>query len=359
MKATFKFFNALLVILLVAVGVNHAAPAVQVQDAFVGLFGVAAGWTIIKHSYENAGFNVLNTGALYNVVLLELWERELIQALRVTGREWMSKIRDHSQWVGNNVIHLHEIGADPDVLIDNTTYPIASAQRTDDEIPISLHKYDTTNTIITDDELYGLPYDKEGSTVRQHREKLEGEMAEHGLHKMCAAGDTADTPVLETTGANNGAGRNRLIREDLVNFKKRCDDLKLPKAGRSLVLCGDHANDLILVDDAFRDRYHNTESGKILGRLYGFDIYEDVYNPVFDAAVAKKAYGAAAAGTDKNASTFFLNERMARARGTVKAYKKIAAEDPDYRQSKLGYRVYGVMINKTLKGTGAIVSGTI
>jgi len=358
MKSLPKFLTALFAISLMAAGINHAAPSVAYGDAFASLFGLSVGYTIIKHSMERAGHLFMPKGAFADVVLLELWENELITSLRTLNRKWLQKIRGYDKWVGNNVIHLHEMGALPEVLIDNTTYPIDVVDFDADEIPISLHKYDTTNTGISDDQLYALPFDAEGSVVRDHRDALEITMAKHGLHKFAPAQDTAQTPVLLTTGADNGAGRKRMIRQNLVDFKQRLDNLEIPMEGRTLVLCNDHVNDLIMVDDAFRDRYHNAESGTILGRLYGFDIYEDVYNPVYGPGTVKKAFSAASAGTDKAASTFYSQARAARALGTVKAYASIASGDPLNRKSIFGYRVRGVIINKTLLGTGAIVSAS-
>lgn len=357
MKPIIQFLNSLLVIALLAVGIHHVEPTIAVKDAFQGLFVAATVYTVGKHYVEVKGMFSF-TGLTTAVALLELWERELIKSLRFESRKWLQGIRDHSKWVGNDVIHLHEIGADPDVLIDNNTYPIASAQRADDEATISLHKYDTTNTIITDDELYAIPYDKEGSVVRQHREVLEEEIANHGLHKMAAASDAASTPVIETTGADDGTGRLRLLPADMVTFKSRCDALNIPMDDRNLVLCQAHINDLLLEDQSFRDRYFNTETGELRAMLYGFKTFDDNFNPVYDdVTLAKKAFGAAGAADDRNGSTFFYGKRMARAKGTVKAYKKVAAEDPDNRQTKLGYRVRAVVINKTTLGTGAIIDG--
>jgi hypothetical protein len=359
MKSAIKFLNSLLVIAMLAVGIHQVEPTIAVKDAFSGLFVIATVYTVAIHYLEGKGATRIKS-AMFAVVLLELWEKELINSLRFESREWMKKIRSYDKWVGNNVIHLHEIGADPDVLIDNNTYPIASAQRTDDEIPISLHKYDTTNTIITDDELYAIPYDKEGSAVRQHRETLEEQMANHGLHKMAASADGAETPVIVTTGADDGTGRLRFTPNDFVTFKDRCDKLDIPMDDRNITLCQAHINDMLLEDQSFRDRYFNTETGKLRAMLYGFKIYDDNYNPVYDAVGStKKAFGAAGAADDRNGSTFFYGPRMARAKGTVKAYKSIAAEDPDNRQTKLGYRVYGVVINKTVLGTGAVIDGRV
>ena len=71
-------------------------------------------------------------------------------------------ITDYSSKVGVTegdetvyTISLLEIGGDPIVLIDNLTYPIAKTQRNDGAVLVQLRKMDTTNTRITDDELYG------------------------------------------------------------------------------------------------------------------------------------------------------------------------------------------------------------
>ena len=84
----------------------------------------------------------------------ELREKELIKHFRHKGT-WLEKIPSKQQWVDNDVIKINEEGADPDVLIDNNTYPISASQRTDGSIVIALHKYDTTNTEVTDDGFNG------------------------------------------------------------------------------------------------------------------------------------------------------------------------------------------------------------
>ena len=58
-------------------------------------------------------------------VYTEIWTGELVKVLRA-GLEgtWLSGIPDQSSIVNNDVIHLVEVGVDPDVLINNKTYPI-------------------------------------------------------------------------------------------------------------------------------------------------------------------------------------------------------------------------------------------
>lgn len=294
------------------------------------------------------------TTAFAAVAKKELAERELIKHFRHSGT-WMERIPSKNQWVGNDVIKLNEIGADPDVLINNSTYPIAVAQRTDTSTAISLFKYDTTNTKITDDELYGLPYDKPGSVQMQHRETLEERTQEHALHSLAPAGNTASTPVIETTGADDGTGRLRLISADLINYKKTLDNLKIPAKGRVLVLCADHVADLLLEDKALNMQYQNHTTGAIAKNYYGFEIYEDIYSPEYDASLDKIPFGSATPGT--KASVLFLASRTAKARGSVARYMSKAEDDPKNRETVVGFRLYFIAIPTSLLGQGAIVSG--
>jgi hypothetical protein len=195
---------------------------------------------LVSSTLEGAG----TTTAFAAVAKKEMAERELVKHFRHSGT-WLERVPSKNQWVGNDVIKLNEIGADPEVLINNSTYPIAVARRTDTSTAISLFKYDTTNTKITDDELYGLPYDKPGSVQMQHRETLEEQTQAHALHSMAPVANTASTPILVTTGPDDGTGRKRLISKDLINYKKdlSAPGLKIPTKGRVLVLCPDHIAD--------------------------------------------------------------------------------------------------------------------
>lgn len=287
-------------------------------------------------------------------VLTELWTGELLDKFRFKGK-WLSMIPRQDNYVNNNAIHLADIGADPDVLINNTSYPILTAQRTDTDIVVALKKFDTTNTEITDDELYGLPYDKPGSALAQHRATLEQKSSQYGLYGMYPATASSDQPIVVTTGADNGLGRKRITLQDIVNAKTAMDNLEVPLEDRVLVLCNDHVNDILLFDQSFRDRFSNTETGMIKNWM-GFNVFQDVYNAKYDASNTKKAWGSAAAGTDRNASVFFYAPRAFQAAGTAKMYYAKSENDPENRTSKLGFRLYHIVLPKKTTGFGAIVS---
>jgi hypothetical protein len=282
---------------------------------------------------------------------------ELLKQFKDMNDDFLGEIKSMDDKVNNDVINFNEIGADPDVLIDNTIYPIASAQRTDDNRPVSLHKFDTKNTTITEDELFALGYDKKSSVLQSHRDALKLSVLRLGAHSLAPASDTLNTPVLQTTGASIG-GRKRITMEDIISFKDKCDKLQIPMGSRVLVLSSTHANDIILIDQSFRDRYNSTETGKLISRLYGFKIFESIHTPVYSPAYAKKAYGALAAGTDKEASVFFSTLNAMKATGSAKMFYADAAQDPEMRESKVGFRMYNIVSPVTVKGIGAIVSGS-
>lgn len=349
MKAL-KIFRGMLMTVMLSVALQFVA---GVPLAF-GLAGFTAAGEFM------AGLNM--SGTLMAGLYPEAWTGELVKRFRHTGT-FLERIRDYSQYVReNNTMHLVDVGVDPDVLIDNSTYPIAVNASDDSDISITLVKFDTENTKITDDELRGIGYDKIGLKVEQHKLALEEKTLEKALHSLCPAANTTGTPVIATTGASNGEAqaRKRLQPADLIKMKRKFDDLKIPKMGREIVLCNQHVEDLLLTSQAFKDQYYNIKEGSI-PKLFGFDISECTYNPIFNSA-AKAAFGAAAVpATDQNVSVVMYRERAVKALGknTTKAYLREAKNDPENRMNTLGYRLYHICIPKKAEGFGAIISGIV
>ena len=111
-------------------------------DAWMG----AAGMNVMACAMSE----VLPAGILREGVYTEIWTGELVKMLR-RGLEasWLDGIPDASSIVKNDVIHLVEVGVDPDVLINNTTYPIPLHALEDADISISLDKFQTKVTPIS------------------------------------------------------------------------------------------------------------------------------------------------------------------------------------------------------------------
>lgn len=281
-------------------------------------------------------------------VYIEIWTGELVKALR-SGLEgsWLDGVPDQSSIVENDVIHLIEVGVDPEVLINNTTYPIPLQVLDDKDIAIKLDKFQTKVTPITDDELYAISYDKMARVKESHSNSINDGKFTKAAHALCAQKNTAKTPVLTTTGERDAeTGRLRLTTNDLVAMKRALDKMKVPSQNRRLVLCPDHANDLLLVSQNFREQYNiDRNTGKV-GKLYGFDIYEYANTPIYTKTGEKKKLGLAAEAGEFECSFAFYTPRIFKGTGSTKMYYSEAKTDPQNQRSLINFRHYFICMPK-------------
>lgn len=273
-------------------------------------------------------------------VYKEIWTGELVKYLR-RGLEatWLDGIPDHSSLVNNDVILLVDVGVDPDVLINNTTYPIPLQALDDKDIAISLDKFQTKVTPITDDELYAISYDKISRVKESHGNAINDAKFTKAAHAMCAQEDTAKTPILKTSGERDAVtGRVKMRMADVIEMKRAMDKLGIPAANRRLVLCSDHVNDLLGESQSFREQYNINRTDGTVGRQYGFDIYEFANNPVYTTAGKKKAVGSTPAAGEYQCSFAFYVKRVFKATGSTKMYWSAAENDPEYQRNKVNFR---------------------
>ena len=292
--------------------------------------------------------NMMPTGVVRSGVLTEVWTGELIKYLR-RGLEatFLDGIPDASSLANNDVIHLVDVGVDPDVLINNTTYPIELQNLTDTDKTISLDKFQSKVTPITDDELYALSYDKMTRVKESHGNAINDAKFTKAAHALCAASNTATTPVLVTTGARDAdTGRLKMTVQDVINMKRAMDKLKVPSKNRRLVLCTDHVNDLLETSQAFKEQYNINRADGTVGRLFGFDIYEFANNPLYTTAGNKKNLGVAASTGEFQCSFAFYTPRMFKCTGSTKMYYSEASQDPEYQRNKINFRHYFICMPK-------------
>lgn len=287
----------------------------------------------------------------------EVWTGELVKAFRTAAESvgWYAKIRSYDQYVEKDTIHLVDIGADPEVLVNNTTYPLEVTELEDGDIAIKLNKFQTKPTRITDDELHGLGYDKIGSVIERHKDAFSEAKFKYAIHSIAPAEHKTKTPVIMTSGEVVD-GRKRLTRSDIIALKKAFDKALIPAAGRILVLCADHVADLLEQDQKFSAQYYNYESGAI-SRLYGFEVYEYDQCPYYNTSTKKKlALGAIPGTTDAQSSVAFTTKRVMRADGSTKSYLQEAANNPTTQENLFSMRTYNICLPIKAEGLGAIVS---
>ncbi len=298
-------------------------------------------------------------GALREGVLTEIWTGELVKKLRegLSG-SWLDGVSDQSSIVNNDVIHLVEVGVDPDVLINNTTYPIDLQKLDDKDLAVKLDKFQTRPTPITDDELYALSYDKMSRVKESHGNAINDSKFTKAAHALCATKNTKTTPVLATTGEKDPeTGRRRMTPSDVVEMKRAMDKLKVPADNRRLVLCPDHVNDLLLASQNFREQYNIDRATGKMGKLYGFDIYEYSGTPFYSAAGVKKNLGVAPADKEFQCSFAFYTPRVFKATGSTKMYYSDSATDPQNQHSLISFRHYFIAMPKKEDAGVVMLSG--
>ncbi|NDW10945.1 hypothetical protein [Dysgonomonas sp. 520] len=255
-----------------------------------------------------------------------------------------------------NIINIPTSEFEVEVLINNSTYPIALQDYTDDTAIVALDKYQTKVTTLADDDVMGAAYDKIDSVTKGHVSSITSEKYIKAIHAIAPTADSVNTPVIETGGNDDGDGRKMITRREIIKLKKKFDQMQCPANGRRLVLCADHVQDLLNSDQKFADQYYNYVSGKI-SNLYGFQVYEYIANPYFNPTTKQKvSFGAVPAADDYQASVAFYAPNIGKKTGKTKQYYSDAKTDPENQTNKINYRHYFIAIPKRAKYIGAIIS---
>lgn len=300
--------------------------------------------------------NFLPSGAALEGVFTEVWTGELVKRLNAGLKaDFLNGIPDYSARVENETIHLVDVGGDPDVLVNNTTYPIPIQDLTDGDIPIGLDKFQTKPTRVTDDQLYAISYDKFSADVERHGNAILTVKYKKAAHALAPYSHTDKTPVIPTSGAADAAGRKKLTIADVIALKRAFDNMEVPEDGRVLVLCPDHVNDLLEQDQTFKDKYYNYTTGRLLN-MFGFEVYTYINCPYYTNAGVKVPYSSTPSGTDLKGSFAFYRPRMFRAQGSTKMYYSEARLNPQTQESLVNFRHYYIVLPKKLEAIGAIYS---
>lgn len=298
-------------------------------------------------------------GAAMAGVLTEIWTGELIKSLRgFLDGSWLRGVPDESSVVKNDVIHLVDVGGDPQVLVNNKTYPIEVQELEDGDKSFSLDKFQTKVVPVTDDELYACSYDKVARVKESCANSLNDAKYAKAAHALCANENTATTPVLKTSGAVDAATKRvKLCMDDIVSLKRALDSLGVPPTQRRLVLCTDHVNDLLESDQSFKEQYNLNRTDGTVGRLYGFDIFEYGACPTYSTAGKKNRLGAAPKAGEFQCSFAFYVPRVFKATGSTKMYYSAAETDPQQQRNLISYRHYFICLPKKEDAGGVIYSG--
>lgn len=258
----------------------------------------------------------------------------------------------------SNLIHIPITTFRPGVLINNTTYPIALVSYDDTSMTVQLDKYQTKVTTLTDDQMNGSSYKQIDSVTKSHRDDITEAKFAKAIHALAPQTTVAgSTFVIQATGDEvTPGGRRKLLWKDLVTARRLMGGTKCKKKGRRIVFSDDHVNDLLEDNSSkYADKLADYLSGEIKGQLAGFEVYENVDNPTYTAAGAKRPWGAIPAGTDRTATVIFHPENVVKKTGLTKQYMSDADTDPEGQQNKYAVRHYFIAVPVMDKYAGAII----
>lgn len=299
----------------------------------------------------------------------EIWLGRVIQNLDKSDiATWLEGIAEiaaqvtqinQGQLSEQNKIYVPSTEFEVDVLINNTTYPLAVQTYADGTIEITLDKYQTKVVTLSDDQIIGASYDKIDIVTKSLIRSLMVNKFKKAIHSIAPAANTVDTPVMVVTGGTDGledaTGRKRLTYEDLVAFKDLCDKGNWDEDGRRLVLKDDHWNDLLLDRKNFGNQLVDYVKGKPNPVIAGFELHRYNAMPLYTSLGAKKAYGAISEAGDVTASVAFCKEAIAKKTGLTKQYFAKAENNPSTQTNDLSYRHYFVAVPYQNRKIGALV----
>lgn len=282
----------------------------------------------------------------------EVWVGQLLKNF-YPDSSFLNHVKDFSSLVDNNAINMAEVGVDPNVLVNNTTYPIKVVQRIDNPIRIELDLFETENTLVRRPEAIEYSYDQLESVLMGHRSTLRAKTAEKAAHAYAPLENSEYTPVVSTSGNTSGT-RKSLSVVDILTLKECFDDMCIPFEDRFLVLNPKHISDLILFDiKAFKDLTDIVE-GKPK-RFAGFNILQTSITPKYNAeTLKKKSFTDEEMETDTFCSFAFHKDEVMKADGDTFLYSK--ENDPEERGTIIGFDKRFIALPIRDKALGAIVS---
>ncbi|EKT3963237.1 hypothetical protein AAIP55_000816 [Flavobacterium psychrophilum] len=293
----------------------------------------------------------------------DVWLNRVIQNLSTQNvAPWLDGIPELDTTVAEmgsgeasemNVIHIPRTNFNPNVLVNNTAYPIALQAYTDDEVVVTLDKYVTEVTTLSDDKIIGASYNVIDPATNGHVRAINAKKFKKAIHAIAPTSDTASTPVIVCTG-DVVNGLPTLRYEDLVALKERLDLDEVSAEGRRLVLSTTHYNNLLLDRKNFGDKLVNYNTGMPAPVIASFELFQYAGNPSFTSAGVKKAFGAIKATGDRQASVAFWTGAIAKKTGMTKQYFADAKLSPTTQSNQLNYRHYFIAVPFEAKGVAAI-----
>lgn len=330
---------------------------------FVGLFSILS---IIANIFLPVGdFGAPGAEILQRYFLTE------IQPLLFPLNDFFGRSRIDDAFVNNNTVELPHSGTIPTVAVNRASLPALIAKRADLATNYTLEELTTDPTVIQDSEGYIVAYNKRASVLELHAMAINDKAAIRALYAWVTGLTNANFGVIPTTSAtlrnSSAPGSTKvsckaIAKADFISAKILLDSQNVPQDNRLVVLNAQFYGDLLAIPEFSYFQYYGNvvlPSG-VLQRAIGFDIYLRAITPVYTwvsgVSQTVKAEGAAViAATDVASATFYHQNFVRRAKGSVKAY--VDPDRADYYGSLFSMMVRwgGTQTRIDLKGLCSVV----
>ncbi len=322
MKTIFKFFAVFAGIFLITQMPYQSDPVVAYTGAVI--VANAAMASIMPPQYWMSG-------NLFSVTLVSIFNKYIIEVLRKSN-VFMNFSRDESGYVlGGATVYIPNAGSDPTITLNNTTWPLTAAQRTDNDVNYALDNLSTSAVHLAWDEIQAIAYNKEASIINAHIKALADKVGDKmlinwaptisGKQIACTGGSGAGTETLVTgqTGSRLGFDQGDLIKA-MVAFNAA----NVPAEGRKCLIDANmynfFYNSLTATQFNSFHQFANNQTGMV-GKLHSFDIYVRSSVLIYATGSATcKAFGSSIAATDNLASLCWHEDMVTRALGDTKLF---------------------------------------
>lgn len=306
-------------------------------------------------------------------LIKEIWVKDIQETLNENA-SFLPYSIDHSAYVAFGTVHVPQSGANPDVNVNPSSFPLTISQRTDTDRTYSLNQYALSPTLITNIDELQVSYDKRQSVIGQQMNTLTQTIGNYVAVSWCASGAAN---IIETTGSAVGTSlppsgtgtRKAVALVDIANLAKKLDKDNVPRMGRKLLMNADMFWELFTISEVVRASYNgfqvNALATGVVAQLFGFDIMIRPTVAVFTkTGTSAKAVGAAAAADDRLACIAWHPTTVSRALGSMTPMFDAGDNGngkPEYLGSIFNMEVMlgSAILRTDMKGVAALVQAWV
>lgn len=292
----------------------------------------------------------------------EIWVNSILEAL-FADNSFAARSVNHNEFVNGKTVHVPNAGAAPSVIKGRSSFPAEVKERSDIDLDYNIEEYTTDPIRIPEAEKVELSYNKRESVIRMSRSKLADSVHNDivkswvpasGYTKVATTGAASDAHSPSATGK-----RKKLVKADVLKLKVAFDKDDIPQTGRCLLLDAVMYNELLesLTESESFAFLNSADATKgLVGKLYGFDVYER--STVLTVVAAGTSLSTSEEATDSAAGIAWHEDFVSRAVGNTDMFDD--DKNPLYYGDIVSFlvRAGGKYISADKKGVALIYQAT-